>query len=427
MRLLALWLICLTKAFAFDASFLPHGLLDENKVRAFYETRDFAPIWFNEQGQASAHISALQKALTLLPQEALNPNRYHFKLLKTQNFSEGKAFPNWQSFEFLLTDAWLAAASDLSDGLLNPTQFAKTWNAPKTSDEALFARLSLAIAQHDVAHSLRAINGDDPYYQRLKKAYQNEKSDALVLSLERLRWLPNDWFLGDYVMVNVPEFIVRAYHDETQVYETRAIVGTPSRQTPQFIDRMQFVVFSPYWNVPRGIFLHDKLPALKRNPQAFDARYEVLIGESIFPPSAINWHTPEARNYRLRQKPGADNALGRVKFLFPNEHAIYLHDTPNRALFDREKRALSSGCVRLADPLDFASLMLEKDNWTPEGIKNASRANRERWVRLDQSWAIYLLYLTAFVSDNGEVEYFNDIYQLDKKLLNAYKKALTSF
>lgn len=426
MGLVLLWcFFILARAFALDFAFLPSGLIDEKRVRAFYEAQGFAPVWFSDEGQALPHVFSLQKALLALPDEALNPNRYHYKLLKKSLFKHPQEIDDWQVFEFILTDSWLAAAKDLSDGLLDAKRLYKTWNAPEISQEALFMLFISALDGDDFADSLQAINQNDALYQRVKKAYQSVRSDDLALQLERLRWLPNDWHQGNYVLVNTPEFMVRAYRLGDEVYKTRAIVGTKSRKTPQFIDQMQFVVFSPYWNVPRTIFLNDKLPALKRNAAAFDHSYEVVMGDFILPPSAINWHSDEARGYTLRQKPGGNNALGRVKFLFPNQHAIYLHDTPNRDLFEKGRRDLSSGCVRLEDPLDFAQLLLQDDGWSQAGIKQASLAGRERWVRLkDKNWAVYLLYWTTLVREDGEVVHFEDIYQLDKTLLNAYKHAL---
>jgi L,D-transpeptidase YcbB len=220
----------------------------------------------------------------------------------------------------------------------------------------------------------------------------------LKLNLDRWRWLPND--LGErFIMVNIAGFELEVVDNGRAVESMNVVAGRLDRQTPVFADSMQYVVVNPYWNVPNGIFEKDVRPKMERDPS-------YLVNNNM-----------EMVNGRVRQKPGPKNALGRYKFLFPNEYDIYLHDTPDGHLFSRTSRDFSSGCIRLERPEDFARLMLDMLTDRGAGQLDAALTNwNERWIKLDRTMPVYLLYFTAWVQEDGTVRFHHDVYGTEDKL-----------
>ena len=288
--------------------------------------------------------------------------------------------------------------------------------------------LSEAVIAYQQSHGLKAdgivsgktrnlLNGTP------KNSGGNANADRLMINMERLRWMPQD--IGDsYVLVNIPSYYVKMYRGDKEIYASKAVVGQPERQTPAFTDKLRHIVMSPTWTVPPTIMKKDKINKLRSNPGAFDGNFEAVVGGRVLRPSAVDWSTPGATGYRLRQKPGPRNALGRVKFLFPNKHAIYLHDTPSKSLFNRPNRALSSGCVRLQKPEEFANVLLKNTNWSSERIKKAMNQEKEQWVNTPEQIPIYLVYWTTWSDPDGNIQNADDIYGKDSALLQQYKKAL---
>lgn len=243
------------------------------------------------------------------------------------------------------------------------------------------------------------------------------------LNLERWRWLP-DAFGSRYILVNIPSFKMKVIEDGKAVIESNVVVGREERQTPAFTADMAYLVLSPKWYVPRSIAVKDKLPQLKRNPRAL-ARQNIRVFNSAgreISPSSVNWRAVSANNfnYQLRQDAGPGNALGGIKFMFPNPYSIYLHDTPSRGLFSRSQRMFSSGCIRISNPVELAQYLLKHDpKWTRERIKSASVSGKQRVVNLPEAVPVYLLYWTAWVDEAGLMNFRNDIYQRDKPLVRA--------
>ncbi|MEC9340998.1 MAG: L,D-transpeptidase family protein, partial [Pseudomonadota bacterium] len=204
-----------------------------------------------------------------------------------------------------------------------------------------------------------------------------------------------------------------------------------ARRSPVMSARMTYLVLNPSWNVPHKIAVQDKLPQFRDNPALLEQQgFEVLSGwaENAQPldPDAIDWATLGPRNfpYRLRQRPGPQNALGRVKFMFPNKFDVYLHDTPARELFSREERAFSSGCIRVEHPLALALALLRDDPaWTPSALENAVAQGTERIVKLPQPILVHLLYWTAWVDPAGRLRFRRDLYGRDALLSEALREA----
>ena len=302
--------------------------------------------------------------------------------------------------------------------------------APATDGDSTYfdGALAEAVTAYQQSHGLKAdgiVSGKTRNLLNGNKASSggNASADRLMINMERLRWMPQD--MGEsYVLVNIPSYYVKMYRGSEEIYASKAVVGQRDRQTPAFTDKLRHIVMSPTWTVPPTIMKKDKINKLRSNPGAFDGNFEAVVGGRVVRPSAVDWSAPGATNYRLRQKPGARNALGRVKFLFPNKHAIYLHDTPSKSLFGRNDRALSSGCVRLQKPEEFANILLKNTNWSSERIKKAMNQEKEQWVNTPEQTPIYLVYWTTWSDPDGKIQTANDIYGKDSALLQQYKKAL---
>jgi len=243
------------------------------------------------------------------------------------------------------------------------------------------------------------------------------------LNMERWRWLPDD-FGSRYILVNIPSFKMNVVENGKRVMESKVVVGRLERQTPTFTANMAYLVLSPKWYVPRSIAVKDKLPQLKRNPYAL-ARQNIRIYNSAgqqLNPGAINWKAVGAGNfnYQLRQDAGPRNALGGIKFMFPNPYNVYLHDTPTRGLFSQNQRTFSSGCIRISNPVELAEYLLKHDpKWSRDAIRAAAVSGKQRVVNLPQQVPVYLLYWTAWVDEDGLAHFRDDIYSRDKPLVRA--------
>lgn len=246
--------------------------------------------------------------------------------------------------------------------------------------------------------------------------------DDIIANMERWRWLPHQ-VAPTYVIVNIPEFMVRIVVNEQTIHETRVVVGKPENQTPIMSEQMQYAVFNPSWNVPPGIIKNEMLPKLQADPYALDRQgIDVVRNGRIIDPGTVDW-SRGSQGYSFRQAPGERNALGRMKFMFPNKHSVYLHDTPSRALFARDRRAFSHGCVRVHEPLKFAEVLfsvgLPGDGWDQQRINSLIGGN-EKYLNLKQRFPVHLVYFTTYVDGRGELVSREDIYGIN----DATKAAL---
>ncbi|WP_418887868.1 L,D-transpeptidase family protein [Mesobacterium pallidum] len=250
---------------------------------------------------------------------------------------------------------------------------------------------------------------------------------SILVAMERERWtnIPR----GDrHVLVNLTDFSAKIVDFDKVTFETRSVIGADSsdRRSPEFSDVMEHMVINPTWNVPRSIAVKEYLPMMKRNPNAaghlnlYDARGRQVSRSSI----NFNAYTERTFPYNIKQPPSDGNALGLVKFMFPNKYNIYLHDTPSKSLFERETRAFSHGCIRLQQPFDFAYALLAVQTDDPKGLFHSKlNTGRETVVPLDQPIPVHLIYRTAFTQAKGNTNYRRDVYGRDAKIWNALSAA----
>ncbi|MGI9344403.1 MAG: L,D-transpeptidase family protein [Gammaproteobacteria bacterium] len=246
--------------------------------------------------------------------------------------------------------------------------------------------------------------------------------DQIRLSLERLRWVQAE-IADEVVIVNIAGFRAFLVRDRKIDWVTRVMVGKQYRQTPVFRGDIRYLEMNPTWTIPPGILRNDTLPAIKRDPNYLTDRNISVIdrdGRKV-DPASVDW-TQYTRGvpYTLRQEPGPNNALGTIKFIFPNEHFVFLHDTPSRYLFDRAERAFSSGCIRVEDPLKLAELLLDDSKkWDRAALQKKIDGGVTERVYLDEPVPVLIIYLTAAVGQDDRIRFVKDIYERDAKLLDA--------
>ncbi len=231
----------------------------------------------------------------------------------------------------------------------------------------------------------------------------SERIKQILINLERVRWMPGE-SNSNYIIVNIPEYKLHVYDSGKYQFGMNVIVGTAANSTVIFTGNLKYVVFSPYWNVPSSIVQKEILPGLQKNPYYLEDHNMEITGYKGIEPV-------------IRQKPGGDNSLGQVKFLFPNSYNIYLHDTPNRNLFTQSSRTFSHGCIRIANPAKMAAYLLRTDtSWNENKIDSAMHMDEEEWITLKNPVRVFIGYFTAWVDKDGKLNFRKDIYGHDKAM-----------
>jgi len=249
-----------------------------------------------------------------------------------------------------------------------------------------------------------------------------ERVNQIRVNLERMRWV-YDELPDDLLLVDIAGQEVELRRGEKVVWASRVIVGRQERPTPVFRDQVEYLELNPNWTVPPTILRKDILPAMRENPGYLKKKGLQVVtrdGEPVSPGS-VDWNTPASEfPYMIRQPPGDTNALGQIKFMFPNRFSVYLHDTPNRTLFQKSRRLFSSGCVRVDRPWELAELVLNNPKrWNQEKFEEIVASKKTRWVHLDRPLPVILAYWTAEAGANGEVMFREDVYERDAAVLTA--------
>ena len=289
------------------------------------------------------------------------------------------------------------------------------------------ATIADAVREFQIAHGLNPDGKVGAATMAQINIGVDKRLQSVMVALERERWF-NTERGKRHILVNIPDFTAKVMDDGKVTFMTRSVVGArdADRKTPEFSDVMEHMIVNPSWYVPRSIVTKEYLPSMQRNPNA--AGHLVITdsrGRKVSR-SAINFSRYTARNfpYAMHQPPSRSNALGLVKFMFPNKYNIYLHDTPAKALFSRDVRAFSHGCVRLAQPFDFAYALLAAQESDPQGVfKAALNSGRETKIVLQEPVPVHLIYRTAVTNARGHTEYRADIYGRDARIWNALSQA----
>jgi len=402
--------------------------------RRFYEQRGSRLAW-SDGHRLGRQAQALARAVHAADAEGLDPARYGVDAadrMRDERFDAARA----ADIDLQLTSAYLAYAWDLVHGSTRPEDLDPQWH-PSPREVDFPGTLQHALDDDRVEDSLRRLAPASPQYQGLKNELQQYRAMAskgdtddrgvrisdrirqIAVNMDRWRWLPTD--LGSrYLIVNIPAFRLDAIEDGRSALDMKVVVGKKDNPTPVLADEMKSVVFSPYWNIPPDIVEKETLPHVLRDAAYLDKNnIEVVRASTDAEPvdvRSIDWNDADAASkVRFRQKPGAGNSLGLVKFLFPNHFNVYLHDTPAHSLFNRIERDFSHGCVRVERPLDLAKYVLrDQPAWTEEKIEEAMHAGTERAVALKTPLPVYLVYFTAW-EENGQAQFADDVYGFDRR------------
>jgi len=416
----------------------PPGLAPDvwKDVRALYERRGEERLWTRDpvMAQAAAAVDVLQQA----PEHGLSTADYLDDDLARALTPEvpptadapGHGIQELARLDVRVTSALLALGHDVALGRTKPEAVDPRWKARRTPPDFV-GTLSEAVRSEELGTWLNAVRPVHPEYAALQKALSTlwaqqgkragDRARRLAINLERWRWMPND--LGErHILVNVPAFHLIVREQRRPVLDMRVVVGKDGRETPIFSSRMATIVFSPYWNVPDSIAEGEIIPAAASDPDyLFRNEFEVFRpgkrGNAVIDGDSVNWSDPKGvKPLVFRQKPGPVNALGHVKFLFPNPYDVYLHDTPSAGLFASEGRAFSHGCVRVEHPVELAKYLLRnRPEWTDEKIAAAMDRETEQPVPLTERLPVHIFYFTAWPRANGGVDTWPDVYGYDAR------------
>jgi murein L,D-transpeptidase YcbB/YkuD len=395
----------------------------------FYARRQDAPAWIMDDQimRAEAAVTVLGSATG----HGLDPNDYNgqdiMRLLTLQNSEDAPEKGSAERAQSLaeadvrITSSLLTLGRDVALGRAKPERSDSRWKARRAAPD--FVSTLATAAEAELSTWLDALKPKHAQYAALRTALADpamaQHAGQIALNLERWRWMPDD--LGSrYLIVNIPSFHLEAHEGNQTVLDMKVVVGKLEHRTPIFSEMMTATVFSPYWNVPDSIVEGETAPAAARDP-GFLRRNNIEIlrrsksGAAVVDPSTVNWDdAEELKALAFRQKPGAKNALGHVKFLFPNPYDVYLHDTPADTLFARPGRAFSHGCVRVEQPEALAQWVLkDMPEWTPEKIGAAMHAGEEQHVKLKQQIPVHIVYFTAWADAAGSVRVVPDVYGYD--------------
>ena len=262
-----------------------------------------------------------------------------------------------------------------------------------------------AVIHFQKRHGLKEDGIAGPAFFKALNIPVEDRIQQMLINMERMRWLPEPGE-GTRIVANIPSYELHVYEGDKKVFSMDIVVGKAGTRTVIFNDKLEHIVFSPYWNIPQSIVRNEIMPAMNRNSNYLARNNMEITGNRNGLPV-------------IRQKPGPNNSLGKVKFLFPNRYAIYFHDTPAKSLFDRNQRAFSHGCIRLKEPHKLAAYLLRNDKaWNDAAITNAMNRGSEKWVNLEKPVPVVISYFTAWVADDGKLNFRDDIYQHDKKMKN---------
>jgi murein L,D-transpeptidase YcbB/YkuD len=376
------------------------GKKEREAIAAFYALGGYKALWVSDGAWTPAAL-ALRERLTRAGEDGLDPAGY-----AVPQIAPGAADPVAEAVaaELKLSAAVVLYARDARGARIEPGRLSRLITPKLELPAADTVLTALAASQHP-GDALQRFNPQHPGYLALKRKLAEMRTGAspaksrleedVVANMERWRWLPSD--LGPrHILVNVPEFKLRLVDNGRQIHQARVIVGKPDTPTPLFSDVMDHAIVNPSWNVPPSIF---------KNEFYSDPAYAASRGYQVV----------QTRNgVSIRQPPGERNALGFIKFMFPNQHAVYLHDTPNRSLFGAERRALSHGCVRLDQPFKFAEFVLGSD-WTEPRLRSLI-GRGERTIRLPTKVRVHLAYFTVYVDEAGELRQVKDLYAVNNKV-----------
>ena len=424
--------------------------VEQDALVQYYAVPDHGLLWIDETGlneRGKATIAEIRKA----DDYGLRGSDYALPNLDGFNATDAKATERLADAEITISYAVLDYARDARGGRIDPQRLSKNLDPTLALPDPSEVIGSIA-TRADPATYLRSFHPDQAQFEALRHKLielrsadsgsketgtNNSKISTILVNMERWRWLSHD--LGQYyVNVNVPEFMLRVVDNGKVIHTAHVVVGKPNKQTPIFSEEMEEVVFNPVWNVPNSIKTEEILPYLTSVGGLFGGGWGTGIFESNnlrvkyggreVDPRAIDWGRVDIRNLQIYQPPGPSNVLGHVKFVFPNKHDVYMHDTTKRNYFGQRNRAGSHGCVRVQNPDQLALAVLKHDQgWTQARVTSAIRGSGDNHVVLQQKIPVYMSYFTLRVNDDGSISTFRDLYGHDARMAAALSRKIGAF
>jgi murein L,D-transpeptidase YcbB/YkuD len=388
---------------------------ERDAVAAFYQSRNLAPLWL-DKGVENARAAAVIARLKAADSEGLDPSEYR------QPTFAGLAPDALAEAELKLTRTVLTYARHLQAGRFPYARVSRNIELPQAAPEPADILSRVADAA-DAGKVLESFSPQQEPYRKLKemlaelrskpsaKGEHNRQINTVIANMERWRWYPRD--LGNaHVLVNLPDFTLKVMHNGAQAWTTRIVIGKPAMATPLLSETMKYLTVNPTWHVPQSIVRNEYLPALAQDPTVLE-RMGLRVSYN-------------GGQVQITQPPGDGNALGRIRFAFPNRFSVYHHDTPDKNLFGQSFRALSHGCMRVQDPAKYAEVLLNiarpQEHWTAARIKRMyGSAERDISLQSTPIW-VHLTYQTAFVDNAGKLQFRRDLYNLDSRTLAAIKR-----
>jgi murein L,D-transpeptidase YcbB/YkuD len=362
---------------------------------------------------------------------ALEPQNREYRALKASlaQYRELADKGGWSTRRADYADQATVRSRLITTGDLNASydSNATDLNASKENDD----RLQEAVKRFQRRHNITADGVVGPVTSSKMAISPEQIIKKIKLNMERWKWLPPR-SRAEYIVVNIPGFDLEVMEANTSRLKMQAIVGRRERETPAFASQIRHIVFNPYWRVPETILKEDLIPKLQSDPRYLETKKIRLFAADDrnesrpIDPETVPWKQlkeHEKMRFSFRAEPGEKNPLGYVKFIFPNRHDIYIHDTPSQSLFKNSSAAFSSGCIRIRKPLELAHYLLSRDepDITYKQIFARMLSGANRWVRLQHPLDVYITYQTARVGEDGRLHLYDDLYGYDKKLENYLK------
>jgi murein L,D-transpeptidase YcbB/YkuD len=419
------------------------GRAELDALKKFYEGRRYEALWVSGTGYTAA-AQLVRGEIERADEWGLEASAFRVPPLPE---AERLSLSEQASAEIALSQSILKYAQFARGGRTEPLALSRNLDRkPPLLDPG---KVLAGIVASDAPDAyLRSLHPQHPQFDRLRRLYAGASAELdadldlrskkrggkkrakssggssrekLLVNMEQWRWMPED--LGRlYVWVNIPEYIVRVIKEGREIHSERAIVGATTTPTPILSDEMEHLIFHPRWNVPDSIKVNELLPSLEVGDYKVLSRQNlrVAIGGRDIDARSVDWSRTDIRKYYVYQPPGSNNALGLVKFLFPNKHDVYLHDTPSKSLFNSQVRAISHGCIRVRHPLKLAELLLTEDQgWDGSRIAmTVQKGPQDNQVNLSNI-PVHLTYFTAWVDDDGRVRTFSDVYDHEHRIAYA--------
>lgn len=421
----------------------------KKSLATIYQHREFLPIWLDDDGKAKPDVEQLIKVLQGSYQDGLNPERYNLKLITAllqqlnSNASGLDMLQIGAKLDIALTDAYLSYAREIQNGRVNPVASYPDWGVSRSLIDTA-QQFESSLANNQLIAELSRMTPVNPQYLRLKAklAEYNHKSERaigsgvsasdlitmkqIILNMDRLRWLPRN-LAESYLWVNIPQFELDAINNGQVMFNMPVVVGKDGEnKTCSVISSINMVEINPYWGIPRRIATQEYLAKLKANP-LYLANKNIRIynkNNKEVDPLSIDWSNVNENNfqYTFKQDPGNKNALGKVKFNFPNNCGIYLHDTSAKNVFSRDARSMSHGCIRLGKPLELANyILVDREHYSAERIDKLISSDDHSGLKLKQPLPLYIVYQTLLVNGDGSITRYKDIYGIDNVAVTVYQ------